>query len=285
MALNNWMADLNDGTPITRIAIPGTHDSGAFEKCRLPSTQAHAAERNIRNQLDIGVRALDIRCGQNTGVFSGGDQEYYIYHGGIGFNTTIKSVVTTVTEFLADNKSEFVILILKQETGSVDISVAINGIINDANIYRQDRHKSWPTLGVLRKKVLILNRLNSNRTGGLKDQGHYDVGGWSGNPEELEIQIPNSHLKVLLQDLWKFPTSSKKYSAIKKLLEKSVFNKNDTLYLNFMSYSWVGFNPDIFGQDTNQWLINSGVRGNGVICVDAVDEAITDYIIKMNHES
>lgn len=265
------------------MAIPGTHDSGAFEDCILPSTQAHAAERNIRNQLDIGVRALDIRCGQNTGRFR--DQEYYIYHGGIGFNTTIKSVVKTVTEFLADNKSEFVILILKQETGSDDISVAINGIINDADIYRhEDRHNRWPTLGELRNKVLILNRLKSNRTGGLNDEGHYDVGGWSGNPEELEIQIPNSCLKVLLQDLWKFPFSWTKHNAIKKLLNKSVFNKKDTLFLNFMSYSWVGFDPDIFGQDTNQWLINSRISGKSVICVDAVDEDITECIINMNFD-
>jgi 1-phosphatidylinositol phosphodiesterase len=286
VGLNNWMSAIDDRTNITNMAIPGTHDSGAFEYClAAPATQAHEDTRNIRNQLDIGVRSLDIRCGQNTGWLR--DNDYYIYHGPFGFNTTIKSVITTVADFLTDNPTEFVILVLKQENGSVDISNAINKIVKDElgnKLYKhRDREPVWPQLLALRGKALVLNRLKSSRTGGLNG-GHYDVGGWAGNPDRLVIQIPHSQLQVVLQDKWSMPSFSEKKSVISGLLHQAfMYSDPRRLYLNFMSYSYFPYTPYKFGKDTNKWLIDCKPTGKGVISVDGVDEDITEHIVNMNN--
>lgn len=60
MSTNNWMASINQSTPLFKISIPGTHDSCAlhddntfnYTKCQSLS---------LTDQLLNGIRFLDIR--------------------------------------------------------------------------------------------------------------------------------------------------------------------------------------------------------------------------------
>jgi hypothetical protein len=114
------------------------------------------------------------------------------------------------------------------------------------------------------------------------------VGGWSGDKDRLLFNIPPSNLlEICLQDKWDGPTLIVKQKAIKDLLDEAIrestaINKA-RLYVNFLSYSKKGMDsPVTFGKNTNDWLIGNCKNGKGVICVDAVDEKITQHIIDMN---
>ena len=67
LRLLTWMSKLDDNTNITDLTIPGTHDSGAnFDVPILPPLiyvpdTSKNQDLSIRNQLNIGVRYLDIR--------------------------------------------------------------------------------------------------------------------------------------------------------------------------------------------------------------------------------
>jgi hypothetical protein len=59
---NNWMSSMNGTLPISQYSITGTHDSGArFDPALAPCT-AKCQDLTIAQQLDAGVRFLDIRC-------------------------------------------------------------------------------------------------------------------------------------------------------------------------------------------------------------------------------
>lgn len=53
-----WMKELNDDTKISKLAIPGTHNSAACHTA-LPSVQCQG--KSVTDQLNHGVRFLDIR--------------------------------------------------------------------------------------------------------------------------------------------------------------------------------------------------------------------------------
>lgn len=73
----DWMDQIKDDTRLIDMNIPGSHDSGTFGVSTVPlKTQlGRAQEKNIKEQLEAGVRAFDLRYKMDS------DGEYYIYHG------------------------------------------------------------------------------------------------------------------------------------------------------------------------------------------------------------
>ena len=57
MFLKNWMSYISDNAKITRIAMPGTHNSGTMGMCKLAKCQ----NGSLYSQYVHGVRAFDIR--------------------------------------------------------------------------------------------------------------------------------------------------------------------------------------------------------------------------------
>ena len=66
VSLPNWMEWIPDGTPISELAIPGTHDSASLDGGDLVETQ----DLSLRAQLDAGIRAFDIRARHIENVFA-----------------------------------------------------------------------------------------------------------------------------------------------------------------------------------------------------------------------
>ena len=73
---NDWMAGIDGGAKPSRITIPGTHDSGARIEPFFPAGAAKTQDFPIAEQLDFGVRFLDIRCRHISDTFA-------IHHGAI----------------------------------------------------------------------------------------------------------------------------------------------------------------------------------------------------------
>ena len=59
----DWMKLLSDTLPVCKLSIPGTHDSGAiYGGCMLKTQDA-----GIFSQLELGIRAFDIRLAEKDG--------------------------------------------------------------------------------------------------------------------------------------------------------------------------------------------------------------------------
>src|SRR4051794_40583034 len=96
-ASQNWMAALNSSLYVSQLSIPGTHDSGArFEPF---SGTAKCQNLTIAEQLNAGVRFLDIRCRHLDNAFT-------IHHGSVYQNITFDDVLNATIAFLSNNPTE-----------------------------------------------------------------------------------------------------------------------------------------------------------------------------------
>jgi len=99
----NWMKQLPDSRHLSKISIPGTHDTASFFGGDITQTQS----LSITQQLEAGIRFLDIRIKHEKNIFE-------IYHGIQYQNTTFEKVLDEVTNFLKNNPSEAVLMRVSQ---------------------------------------------------------------------------------------------------------------------------------------------------------------------------
>lgn len=276
MAGNDWMG-LLDGIkrrrPITRLVIPGTHDSGAYQYSYTPMVRAQSL--SIRQQLDAGVRALDLRVG--VAYFS---NTYWLYHGPVNLDVSVESAIDDVVEFLTANPTETVILMLKQETGNNDISAAINDIVNNALgvklLKKDNRRLRWPSQEECAGRVLVFSRLRTPHA------DHFDTRGWNADSADMTVNVGGS-LRLRVQDLYGSPQVSDKKDAIRDSLQNAEESEDPkSLFLNFTSFVWKPYEPLATGPDTNNYIRMAHLTGKGVVCVDAAEANILNYLVGLN---
>ena len=126
--MNKWMSRIPDQKKIVLINIPGTHDSCAFYMNRLGADFSTTQFHNIKEQLEIGIRRLDIRI-TSRNQFYETDEDIITCHGicdcyvsskfGDMRKVTYKSVVLDVKEFLEINPTETVIMATYKGRGDI----------------------------------------------------------------------------------------------------------------------------------------------------------------------
>lgn len=149
LGTQDWMAGLADSTALQRMTIPGTHDSGA----RQGGLYVACQNTSIAEQLDSGIRFLDVRCRVSGGSFA-------IHHGAYYQNLMFGDVLAACWNFLVAHPRETVLMRLKQEY-SEDSDATFRAVFDD---YLDNR--GWrplfriadalPALGQARGKVVLL---------------------------------------------------------------------------------------------------------------------------------
>ncbi|MGR3319473.1 MAG: PKD domain-containing protein [Candidatus Anammoxibacter sp.] len=79
VSLTDWMKWIPDDTLISDISIPGTHDTAAVADGPTDNS-VKTQQMSLREQLDAGIRALDIRA-RHEDKEDGKGARFYIYHG------------------------------------------------------------------------------------------------------------------------------------------------------------------------------------------------------------
>ncbi|OOV58817.1 phosphatidylinositol-specific phospholipase C domain-containing protein, partial [Clostridium botulinum] len=105
---SQWMAKLNDNTPLSSLSIPGTHDTMSLG---WGGVIAQTQSKSLKNQLLSGIRYLDIRLG----AYPNDPDLLYSYHGFIYLHSTFTNILEIVTSFLKSNPSETILMRIKQE--------------------------------------------------------------------------------------------------------------------------------------------------------------------------
>lgn len=147
--LKEWMDKLDlDKVRIKDVIWPGTHDS-ATNRIGIPFVSrpfAQCQNMSIYQQLVHGVRVCDIRVEKNSRVCHGILKSYHV-----------KQVLEDVKRFLAETKSEFIILEIRTEYGHEDPADFDKFIIEHLgeSLIPQDPHMFDKTLKELLPKRVI----------------------------------------------------------------------------------------------------------------------------------
>lgn len=120
--LSEWMSALPDETPVHRMSIPGSHDSGAV----CGNVFLKVQDADIPRQLELGVRFFDIRlkADRENGVTADDNsgeaaRMLGVYHSGQFMNQTWDAdVLPAMRRFLTEHPREFLIVLLKCEGGN-----------------------------------------------------------------------------------------------------------------------------------------------------------------------
>ncbi|MGW2274899.1 phosphatidylinositol-specific phospholipase C [Streptomyces yangpuensis] len=192
LGTQDWMAGLGDATALQRMTLPGTHDSGATKGGLYVACQ----NTSIAQQLDSGIRFLDVRCRVTGGSFA-------IHHGSFFQDLMFGDVLVACRNFLAAHPGETVLMRLKQEY-STDGDATFRAVFDD---YLDNR--GWrplfriadalPTLGQARGKVVLL--ADNGGLPGLRygDGNVFDIqDDWNAEPFAKRGKIEN-HLRKAVQ--------------------------------------------------------------------------------------
>ncbi len=160
----HWMKKINDSTPISCINLPGTHDSCT---CRVQfSFIAKCQNQTIENQLNSGVRFLDIR------VEKEGNKLKLVHDiadcknpESRGKKLLLDDVLKDCKKFLCKNPSETILFSYKRDDGpnqeeTFDLFFE-NYLKNDPVWYTENR---IPVLKEVRGKIVLLNRDNIDKS-------------------------------------------------------------------------------------------------------------------------
>lgn len=236
-----WMSQIDDNTPISKLTIPGTHDSCSTNDFSINQIVPGIPNYTIKNsakcqnlglyeQLDIGIRAFDIRLNKTS------DTTLTAWHGdlfgGVSQDDTFQEIIDICIDFLDDNPSESIFMFVKKEKGN-DISSLVEQKINDSINYWYLQNELPETLQNVRGKIVLLNRFNSNY--GIK---FYDK--WKDNDSFFTVNNSSQsyHIQDEYEDLGSTERDAQKtkFKAVEKMIERSRQSPSkDNFYFSFLS--------------------------------------------------
>ncbi|ANZ77579.1 BA75_04383T0 [Komagataella pastoris] len=281
---NSWLRNISDTESISRISIPGTHNSAAHHTA-LPSVQCQDA--SITEQLQNGVRFLDIRVSKPLiDSKKAENNDLVVIHGKFPLkligNVKLDKVLKDVYEFLGKNSSEFVIISLKQE-GSGKWNHE-HDEFGDAiwNHYINNNRDMWylnneiPNLRDVRGKAILFRRFGIKDESRKRDFG-IEASWWKYNCENDDRGTIN------VQDWCELSSGEdieRKANFIKDHVYRAKeYNSNNgepKLFINFCSASNF-FDPNCWPAKIAEGLTKANIeqsfgKGSGVVILDYAEQ-------------
>ncbi|RYD20361.1 MAG: phosphatidylinositol-specific phospholipase C domain-containing protein [Verrucomicrobiaceae bacterium] len=223
---NNWMNSVDGARRLSDLSIPGTHDSGArFEPV---GGTAKCQDLTLGDQLNAGVRFLDIRCRHI-------DNGFTIHHGQVYQNINFGDVLNATIGFLNANPSETVIMSVKEEHTPSNNTRSFEATFDS---YVAQNPSKWllgsgiPTLTESRGKIVLFRRFGASGT----PKG-IDASNW---PDNTSFSTGGT---LRVQDIYNVPNNDNKWNSILAILNEARYGGPTPLYVNFAS----GVNSGIFG--------------------------------------
>jgi 1-phosphatidylinositol phosphodiesterase len=276
VSLTQWMTGLNDSTKLSRLTLPGTHDTCSLHGGPITACQT----RSLQDQLTAGIRFIDIRCRHISDVFA-------IHHGsvyqGINFGAGVRDVCIN---FLQANPGECIVMSVKEEYTP---SGNTRTFEDTFDWYVQGLENYWylgdsiPALQDVRGKIVLLRRFSA-----IRPPKGIDASAWQDNAT-FEIQTANATLEV--QDNYNvpsfFPSSiNGKWGHIQSLLDRAKADTSDTWYVNFSSGASLLAFPNFVAGQMNPRLYNylgaSFSNRVGTFAMDFPDDNLIGRIIGLN---
>lgn len=288
---HNWLTSIPDSKKLSELTIPGTHDSCTYTlkpgELATPSTRTQRL--TLEEQLNAGIRFLDIRCRHIENAFA-------IHHSQVYLRLNFDDVLKVCTAFLTANQSECIVMSVKNEHTEEDVTRTYEATFDS---YLQGISKGFwylgdtiPNLKDVRGKIVLLRRFGlDNRT----ETKGIDASSW---PDNTTFENKNDKVRLRVQDAYKVNTLlpgdiNRKWNAIRTLLDEAKSDASETWFINFTSGSNVPWAlPNAIAGRINHRVSNyvedeslSNVR-LGTIVTDFPDDDgktdMVDRIIRVN---
>ncbi|HAG82986.1 MAG TPA: hypothetical protein DCL61_17955 [Cyanobacteria bacterium UBA12227] len=295
---NNWMSNLPDNLKISRLTIPGTHDTCTYtlssDPLDIPSVITKCQDRTLEDQLSSGIRFIDIRCRHIN-------NEFAIHHGQVYLNLNFDKVRDVCIDFLKRNPSECIVMSVKHEYDDGEGITRSYEATFDS--YLQGSQEFWyfgdtiPRLGDVRGKIVLFRRFNlDNRPNRTETKG-IDASSWPDNAT-FDISVNGGTLKI--QDEYKVSNLleeiERKWNKIKNLIDQAKFDAADDWYVNFTNganfadstFPWIhGITPNVVAGRINYRVydyIDSSKFPNrlGTFVMDFPDDNMISRLINLN---
>lgn len=281
-----WMKTIQDTLLISKLSIPGTHDSGA--KIGGPSLQTQ--DIGVLEQLQSGIRAFDIRLQKK-------DDKLGVFHSHAFQNIYWEEdVLSTFISFLDKYPSETLIVSLKKEGGKLeDYSSLLSVSLRDSAYQRYFLTDFHPDLSLsdCRGKILFLHRdsVMENYPGAV-------CIGWQDNTSCLLTLCSSSGIKgsALLQDEYQYESDKEADKKIKACIRNfdriCAGTASSNLWgISFMSATGLPLGtPIAFAGKVNGSVVNylrgKNKRNCGIVFIDFIDRqeglGLVEYLIGSN---
>ena len=264
-----WMSNLPDDKLISEMSIPGTHDSGATHS--IFDVSGKCQELSIESQLKIGVRFFDIRLQLDNNSLK-------VVHSFVDQKLLFSKVMYEINSYIKENKSEFIIISIKEEAESKNSIISFyNKLIDDLKKYDCVvlDNKLPKSLGEARGNIYILNRFSSSTEG---------IPAYDGWRDSTTFQIGN----LYIQDNYCIDNIEVKKEDIINTIKYSNQKNGDTI-LNYTScYLDYGFPPTYAvtsAKEINKWLthyLSNSEEVLGIFIVYFITEEISQLIYMRN---
>jgi 1-phosphatidylinositol phosphodiesterase len=197
-----WMAGIDDATTLSRLSIPGTHESGSLYE-PLPGAG---------------------KCQRLT---------FAIYHGPVSQMQDFDQVVSTVLTFLDAHPTETVMMSVKEEGSEQGTTRSFEDTFKSyvaANPERWYLGDGVPALGDVRGQIVLVRRFPATTMPlGL------DASGWQDNNTTFTLTTPAAMLRV--EDAYTVSNNDDKWAAITAALTdaRAAATTDPTLFLTLTS--------------------------------------------------
>ncbi len=296
LSASAWMSAVPDGTRISSITIPGTHDSATAHI--TPGYFLQCQKLGFSDQLYAGFRYLDIRLAVDQD--KSGDVSLKFIHAfgncresGMPFSKTLHldDALNDVYAFLDANPTETVIFTVKDEGGDDDPAVFEEAFFKylDENPDKWYTKNEIPYLGDVRGKIVLATRFED-----VLGQGEDRMGlvtHWSQQEEKELLEDPqevctiSENAQLYVQDRFKYGIQDK-WTAFAVSMDECMAG-DVNLSLNFLSTSVNGSagHPKSYANTLNAQLLNTKMEDGkcyGVMIVDFGEEALARHIFAQN---
>ncbi len=287
MENNNWLTQLDGHQKLSQINFFGTHDTmTAFVSLEK---MAKCQDMTLSQQLDFGVRLLDIRLCRN------GEEFYLIHSLADCFHDEEKSrriifseVIDVCKDFLRRNPGETLIISVKQDRGiqskSFFQSLYDKYIAPDAASWYLEN--KIPDLDSCRGKMVLMRRCRVKRSFD-KSRGGMDFSFWKDQKRKKTEPLPlriNEGQTAIIQDRYCL-SPDVKWEKCEKVFLDSFSADGDTVGLHFLSTSYreKGMRlQDSAAEVNSRFLTYPLKKSSGWFFFDFPDEAIRDKLILSN---
>ncbi|MFN2479847.1 MAG: phosphatidylinositol-specific phospholipase C [Pseudonocardiaceae bacterium] len=309
----SWMCDIPDDAALTTLSIPGTHNSASVAG---PLGFAKTQDRGLSDQLDAGIRFLDIRLAHSQGNLC-------VHHDVVCMEISYADVLAICSDFLSQHPSEAILLSVSKEhsmdsmLGEFAPSQVLcklssmgdtdNGCENTRSFEDTFRAITWEhhkdaspfynftaaapgsdfrrphpaftsatTLGDVRGKIVLLRRFEGS------DDIGFDATYWPENQRFRNAAAPFYDV----EDRYQNPDDDDKFDFVVAHLEEARCGDPGDLYITFSSA--VDLTARGYAKTINPRLndyLEGSPRGRvGIIVMDYFDQPreLVENVIRMN---
>lgn len=293
-----WMSCIPQNVFYTMLSVPGSHDA-ATSTVKLFTFSSKTQNKTIAEQLELGVRALDLRPSATDNL--------EIKHGSTGTGVTLAQAIESMRSYLEKNPTEFIYATIHLEGSTNDnktknwsnkVYALVKAAVDGG--YALEALSKDAKLADYKGKIIFIYR--DDLTG---DNQIYNAAkvAWNDNiARTVKVRDTNGNeindFLISYQDIWEssdldentggisgyfaqkggVKNDNDKVSMVKKYIDDATDSKDQRLIFNFASYSggFISERAKAIMPSVNSYIVSKKNR-LGVILADFVDATYGGY--------